>query len=124
MSLTVGIFDREIRFDVVNIKDPDFLKSLECSLCLRTFVNPVITQCQHNYCFECLKNYIDNMTTDDILKCALCRHPFKKEDIKKNLILNTILSTIIVKCCLNEEKNMLIEVEESPLKKLKKTNVC
>ena len=44
------------------------LRSLECSVCLQPFSNPVKLPCGHSFCFLCVKGVATNNHN-----CALCR---------------------------------------------------
>ncbi|CAF1106276.1 unnamed protein product [Rotaria sp. Silwood1] len=58
------------------------LRSLECSICLQPFINPVKLPCGHSFCFLCVKG-IANVSHN----CALCRKPFPRELIDKPNVL-------------------------------------
>ena len=54
----------------------------ECSICLDKFRSPVKLQCNHYYCFVCIRDVLENDTSKRI--CPLCSRPisttFKLED--------------------------------------------
>ncbi|CAF0932548.1 unnamed protein product [Rotaria sordida] len=58
------------------------LRSLECSVCLQPFINPVKLPCGHSFCFLCVKG-VANVSHN----CALCRKPFPRELIDKPNVL-------------------------------------
>jgi len=57
-------------------------RTLECSVCLQPFINPVKLPCGHSFCFLCVKG-VANVSHN----CALCRKPFPRELIDKPNVL-------------------------------------
>lgn len=53
----------------------------ECSICLDSLSNPVITRCAHVFCFHCIVNAISTDGFDS--KCPLCRAPVNENDLIK-----------------------------------------
>ena len=54
-------------------------KIFECSICLETAKEPVITKCGHIFCWPCLYEWFEskgNQTT-----CPNCKNPIHKDDI-------------------------------------------
>ncbi|XP_050403664.1 E3 ubiquitin-protein ligase TRIM56-like [Patella vulgata] len=51
--------------------DPD--KSV-CSICLNDFKQPKIIDCDHTFCFTCLEDYTNKVSSNNRFPCPLCRH--------------------------------------------------
>jgi hypothetical protein len=47
----------------------DLKEILDCPICLSTFTDPVILQCQHTFCKECVRALLRNQ----IISCPVCR---------------------------------------------------
>ncbi len=53
----------------------------ECSVCLDSLVEPVITRCAHVFCQQCI---MDVMTSDNLApRCPLCRAPLNENELIK-----------------------------------------
>ena len=53
----------------------------ECSVCLDSLVEPVITRCAHVFCEQCI---MDVITSDNFApNCPLCRAPVNKNELTK-----------------------------------------
>lgn len=78
-----GLFHKKIPKQPVN----DHLKligrvldSAVCTICHDYMFVPVMTSCGHNYCYECLSNWLNNnSTTLSELTCPQCRGKIKHE---------------------------------------------
>ncbi|NWY75106.1 LONF1 protein, partial [Erithacus rubecula] len=49
------------------------ISDLECSLCIRMFLEPVTTPCGHTFCKECLERCLDHRPN-----CPLCKHSLRE----------------------------------------------
>ena len=53
----------------------------ECSVCLDSLVEPVITRCAHAFCQQCI---MDVMTSENLApRCPLCRAPLNENELIK-----------------------------------------
>ena len=61
-------------FDITRIVglDAKYAKTLECAICLLILDNPIITDCGHNYCYECLQYHLEKGSDG----CPKCRKKF------------------------------------------------
>ena len=57
---------RECSYEYCNEKSID--SNLTCSICLNPFLRPVVTHCQHVFCYECLRSWLDQEQS-----CPICR---------------------------------------------------
>ncbi|XP_030847103.1 tripartite motif-containing protein 2-like [Strongylocentrotus purpuratus] len=48
-------------------------QSLECPVCLNTFIDPKILSCSHTYCKTCLDSLLEFHGNDQMLLCPVCR---------------------------------------------------
>ena len=53
----------------------------ECSVCLDSLVEPVITRCAHVFCQQCIMDVITSETSAP--NCPLCRAPVNENDLIK-----------------------------------------
>ncbi|XP_018415055.1 PREDICTED: LON peptidase N-terminal domain and RING finger protein 1-like [Nanorana parkeri] len=56
-----------------SLKDLLSLSDVECSLCIRMFLEPVTTPCGHNFCKECLLRCLDHQPY-----CPLCKQSLRE----------------------------------------------
>ena len=54
----------------------DVENKFQCSICLDTCQNPVVTQCGHMYCWECLREWLDHQKT-----CPMCHSQVSEENV-------------------------------------------
>ncbi|CAR29634.1 hypothetical protein ZYGR_0AD03180 [Zygosaccharomyces rouxii] len=67
--LQAGLLKKDQRVkDTVLVK---LLESLICSICHDLMFVPVMTQCGHNYCYDCLSSWFDSNSNE--LSCPQCR---------------------------------------------------
>ncbi|XP_050409732.1 tripartite motif-containing protein 45 [Patella vulgata] len=45
-----------------------------CSICLNVQRQPKIIDCHHSFCFSCLEDYINKVSTNNQFPCPLCRN--------------------------------------------------
>lgn len=49
-------------------------KTFLCACCFDVIQTPVTTDCGHNFCLECIQQYISNLDDNDINdECPICR---------------------------------------------------
>jgi DNA repair protein RAD5 len=85
------------------MKEPDYIKNDNCSICMDELNKPTLTSCGHLFCYDCLKSCLNNKKL-----CPLC---------KANLT-NTDLLVVNLKSDLNDNNNPLIQKYGSKLGKL------
>jgi hypothetical protein len=76
--------------------EPSINSELICSICNKPFVEPVSTPCDHTFCRECIKRWIEkNKKT-----CPTCRQEIKSIDqcIQVSRPLRNILDRLQIKC--------------------------
>ncbi|XP_071804053.1 E3 ubiquitin-protein ligase TRIM13-like [Asterias amurensis] len=77
---------------------------LTCTICLSTFTDPRILDCNHSYCLTCLKN-LETKTLEDgelssQLKCPICRkmtslNEMGADGLKRNFTLKSLQADIL-----------------------------
>ncbi|XP_054985442.1 E3 ubiquitin-protein ligase TRIM38-like [Sorex araneus] len=66
-----------------------------CPICLELMTEPVIIDCEHIYCRVCIVGFIKNQSSQaSSLKCPQCRESFKRDSIRPNRHLASIIETI------------------------------
>ncbi|SCU97395.1 LADA_0H06062g1_1 [Lachancea dasiensis] len=66
---------------------------------------PVMTTCGHNYCYDCLSNWLVSNNANE-LTCPQCRTPLKDAP-SLNSALQELLNTVIEICGLNDTHDLL-----------------
>ena len=51
----------------------------ECSICLETAKEPIVTKCGHIYCWPCIYNWMEAKGKNS--KCPNCKNPITKSDL-------------------------------------------
>lgn len=64
--------------------------SLECSICLETFKETVITHCGHSFCRPCITEFLRNDQ-----KCPLCRGPVSGDRLIPNRIIEDVIEELV-----------------------------
>ena len=67
---------KERKEDENEMKEKESNSQFQCSICLDTCQNPVVTQCGHMYCWECLREWLDQQKT-----CPMCHSQVTEETV-------------------------------------------
>ncbi|XP_012791210.2 E3 ubiquitin-protein ligase TRIM38-like [Sorex araneus] len=65
-----------------------------CSICLELMTEPVSIDCGHSFCRVCLVDLIENQSFVTLIHCPLCQVPFRRESIRPNKHLKSLIETI------------------------------
>ncbi|GAX28791.1 hypothetical protein FisN_34Hh001 [Fistulifera solaris] len=69
------------------------LTTLECPICLDSFVSPRITQCGHCFCYPCLIHHVQSVVFSQPqqthTKCPCCSMPIYLDDVRPVLFVTT-----------------------------------
>ena len=69
------------------------LTTLQCPICLDTFVSPRITQCGHCFCYPCLIHHVQvvalSQSQQHHTKCPCCSMPVFLDDVRPVLFVTT-----------------------------------
>ncbi|XP_043093227.1 E3 ubiquitin-protein ligase TRIM39-like [Puntigrus tetrazona] len=96
--------------------------TLQCSICLEVFTDPVSTPCGHNFCKTCLNKCWDNSQT---CICPYCKETFKqKPDLKTNTTLRELADHYKQKSPEKTSDVLCDFCEERKLKALKSCVMC
>jgi hypothetical protein len=90
---------------IIQYVDEHILEEYKCPICISVFKGTVVrTQCNHKYCDECIKNYIELKSTTDQIECPMCRTYISRDlrDITIDVETTTFLDNALVKCPLSE----------------------
>lgn len=75
--------------DDVPTMDP---ADVECSLCMRLFLEPVTTPCGHTFCLQCLERCLDHNP-----KCPLCKEELSEYLVQRQFSHTVLLETLILR---------------------------
>ena len=53
--------------------------SYECSICMDTAKEPVVTKCGHLYCWPCIYDWMEEKNHNT--ECPICKNPISKENL-------------------------------------------
>ncbi|XP_052003252.1 zinc-binding protein A33 [Xyrauchen texanus] len=65
---------------------------LMCPVCMSDFSDPVSLPCEHTFCRQCIKSYLESSAGAN--KCPECRQDFTKEDAKGNRALKNLVAAV------------------------------
>ena len=68
----------------------------ECSICYEEFEDPRMLPCLHTFCYNCLKQLVQDKEPGDIMPCPLCRTEFTIpaegiDEIQKNYFIENVI---------------------------------
>ncbi|KAM5193622.1 E3 ubiquitin/ISG15 ligase TRIM25-like [Mantella aurantiaca] len=70
----------------------DLGKELECSVCLDYYKDPVILECGHNFCRDCIGRVLDTQEGSGGYSCPECKQRFgRRPALQRNLKLRNIV---------------------------------
>ncbi|XP_070595183.1 zinc-binding protein A33-like [Erythrolamprus reginae] len=67
-------------------------EELTCSICYDLFRNPVMLECMHHFCKECIQKYWN--ACPRIATCPQCRQKFPSRSFHPNFIVSNIAETV------------------------------
>ena len=70
------------------------IDELICSICTDVLENPVQTPCQHSFCNDCIKVWVE----DGKSSCPVDRQTLDSKDLKPARILQQLLNNLIIRC--------------------------
>ena len=70
------------------------IDELICSICTDVLENPVQTPCQHSFCNDCIKVWVE----DGKSSCPVDRQTLDPKDLKPARILQQLLNNLIIRC--------------------------
>ena len=76
------------------VNKTEVMEELMCSICTDVLENPVQTPCQHNFCNDCIKVWLD----DGKLTCPVDRKRLTFKDLKPSRVLQQLLNTFVIRC--------------------------
>lgn len=88
-------------YDYMNASSID--KHVRCTICSDPFTDPVVTPCDHTFCRNCIKSWLDKKS-----ECYSCR----KGDISVKILrpvsrsVGQMLDKILVRCLACEQENI------------------
>jgi hypothetical protein len=93
--VSVGTVD----FQTLNyLEDPH--EDLTCAICYGPFVDPVVTNCKHTFCRECMSSVFDFIPVTDDVPCPMCRAAISDDapvQTSSEELLNTV-NALVVAC--------------------------
>ena len=81
---------------------------LQCPLCMDQFTSPKVLPCQHTFCLNCLKAYVEARSFYAMLPCPLCKELFavpdqNVENFRNNFMIVSLLQVVETKKKASEE---------------------
>ena len=67
---------------------------LICSICMDVVEIPMLTPCQHSFCSECIRGWLNNGNTT----CPVDRQPLQIRHLKTSRLLQELLSKFTIRC--------------------------
>lgn len=62
-----------------------------CPICLGCLKDPMVLDCGHSFCHDCITNYCETWETLGDLECPVCKSQFQKGDFRRNWQLASIV---------------------------------
>ncbi|XP_031551312.1 E3 ubiquitin-protein ligase TRIM31-like [Actinia tenebrosa] len=80
----------------INKSVMEIQKHLECSICLEMLSNPYSTKCNHQFCWECINNFIQRCGKKSTNKwfCPLCKSSVSRRSLTANPKLAEIINAV------------------------------
>jgi hypothetical protein len=96
-------------------------KCFECSICADLYTDPVITNCQHYFCKECIENHISKKRTQH---CPLCKSTLNIRSLRACPTLDHWVTKLkrLVQAGQEDEKNLAKSINKQKVKKLPVTS--
>lgn len=84
---------------------------VECSLCMRLFLEPVTTPCGHTFCLQCLERCLDHNP-----KCPLCKEELseylERRQFSQTVLLKTLIHKLLPSELIDRQKIHQEEMDE------------
>ncbi|KAM5194233.1 E3 ubiquitin/ISG15 ligase TRIM25-like [Mantella aurantiaca] len=82
--------------EIGSMASADLGKELECSVCLDYYTDPVILECGHNFCRDCIGRVLDTQERSGGYSCPECKQRFvRRPALQRNLKLRNIAETFL-----------------------------
>jgi hypothetical protein len=81
------------RKDLLFTKKKKIPDRLSCSICIEILSTPIILNCKHSFCHDCISNWINNGK-----ECPLCRKKINKSELKESKNLEEEIQNLEVFC--------------------------
>ncbi|ETO36019.1 hypothetical protein RFI_01043, partial [Reticulomyxa filosa] len=72
-------------------------QDMECVIFTQMYVASVTLCCGHSFCYMCLKEYMEQSSNLQIVKCPICRSKNKVPAIDRDISINFALQSLIEK---------------------------
>ncbi|XP_034961536.2 zinc-binding protein A33 isoform X1 [Zootoca vivipara] len=86
-------------------------EELTCAICYDLFRDPVMLECMHHFCRECIQSYWDR--SSKVATCPQCRQKFPTRSFRPQYLVSGVVET--VRRCTSEEhkKKMQTHLQEA-----------
>ncbi|XP_073423701.1 E3 ubiquitin/ISG15 ligase TRIM25-like [Dendrobates tinctorius] len=75
----------------------DLRDELLCSICLSTFMDPVMLRCGHNFCRVCIGRVLDTQDESGVYSCPNCRKRFRvRPALMRNINLHNVAERFLI----------------------------
>lgn len=117
MMIESSKVSEHVELSLLDYSPSSLQEQLICPICHLVLTDPYSTVCGHTFCKECIYSIRDSMSSDQIFRCPVDRHPLTgKEDVTPAAYLVTsLLNELPVYCpfqnrgCTFEGKRWVIE---------------
>ncbi|XP_069619153.1 E3 ubiquitin/ISG15 ligase TRIM25-like isoform X2 [Ranitomeya imitator] len=69
---------------------------LECSICLSLYTDPITLRCGHNFCLDCIGQFLNTQEESGVYSCPECREEFlDRPALKRNITLCKVVENFL-----------------------------
>ncbi|KAM4036995.1 LOW QUALITY PROTEIN: E3 ubiquitin/ISG15 ligase TRIM25-like [Anomaloglossus baeobatrachus] len=74
----------------------DLREELDCSICLSSYIDPVMLRCGHNFCRVCIDRVLDTQDGSGVYSCPDCREKFhERPALMRDIALRKLMENLL-----------------------------
>ncbi|XP_042305874.1 zinc-binding protein A33-like isoform X2 [Sceloporus undulatus] len=85
-------------------------EELTCAICFDLFRDPVMLDCMHHFCQECIQSYWDSCS--DVATCPQCRREFPTRSFRPQYLVSGVVEKVR-RCTSEEHRRKVQHLEEA-----------